>query len=239
MYEAIIEQIREHCDCLADKDMENVGLIEKSISQLIQLLSTITCWTNGSDPCATFLNSERMELFDMEKVVECGQCDSGIMEVDLFYTPVEPDSIKVKVLKRNRLKFEEIELDESQYSFNHYEDKLYIDLSDYAGTNPCNCDVIQKVIVEYVAGYDLLPECLMPIFCDLLDEIIEMNRCDCPLTCEPCQIDESSLSSVEIVEDEQFSKSLYIRNTIMNAYSKQLAFISLCGKQKAFWGMVV
>lgn len=240
MYEVIIEQIKENCDCLSEKDIES-GLVDKSISQLIQLISTLTCWTNRDSTCATFLSSDRQELFDINAIQQCGHCDHGLMDVELFYLPIVPESIKVKVLTRTGIKFEEHILDESLYSFNPYESVLYIDLKDFIFCNPCNCDVVEKVIVDYVAGYEELPECLLPIFCDLLSYLIEMNRCECAKSCDPCTlepIEEVTLTGYE--SDEQKTTYDFIRNTITNAYARQLELMSLCGRRrKRFWGTVV
>lgn len=240
MYENIIEQIKENCDCLKEKDIES-GLVDKSISQLIQLISTITCWTNRDMTCATFLSSDRQELFDINAIQQCGHCDHGLMDVELFYTPIVPETIKVKVLTRTGIKFEEHVLSEDEYSFNPYENVLYIDLKDFIFCNPCSCDSVEKVIVDYVAGYEELPECLLPIFCDMLSYLIEMNRCECAKSCDICDIDtvdEVTLTGYE--SEEQKTTFDFVKNTITNAYSRQLELMSLCGRRrKRFWGAVV
>ena len=113
-----------------------------------------------------------------------------------------------------------------------------IDLRNYIGCQPCNCDVIEKVIVDYVAGYDVLPECLLPIFCDMLKFLIEMNRCECG--CSTC--DEQTVQDLVITtedSEQQASTFDYIKSTIVKAYSRQLELISLCGRRKRFWGTVV
>lgn len=237
MYERIIEQLKDNCDCINEKDMKS-GLVERSIGQLIQLISMLTCWTNRDETCATFLSTDRQELFDVNAIIECGHCEYGLMDVELFYNPIQQETLKVKLLKRDGIRFEEIELSEEEFSYNPYENVLMIDLRNYIGCQPCNCDVIEKVIVDYVAGYDVLPECLLPIFCDMLKFLIEMNRCECG--CSTC--DEQTVQDLVITtedSEQQASTFDYIKSTIVKAYSRQLELISLCGRRKRFWGTVV
>ena len=236
MFDTIKEQLQGYCDCVdfgqTAKEQEHV---DKNLEELINFISTITCWRNK--PCETFLLSEREEVFDMDAVFECGCCDSGLMVVDPFYDNIQEDSIKVKLLKRDGIKFEEIELDESLYSYNAYLDKLYIDLSEFASQYECSCDVIEKVIVSYIAGYEYLPDCVLPIFCDMLEYINDLNSCDCE--CNNCGSEEDG-SVVELPgNDAQISAYIYIRDTITKSYSRQLEVMSLCGRGKHFMGMVI
>ncbi len=226
--DTIYEQLKNYCDCLKTSDV-NADNFNQNINQLIDLISTLTCWK--SKPCETLLSSDRQEVFDINAVKSCW-CDNGLMIVDLYYKEVKEETIKVTVQIRNGVQFEDLEIDTSDYSFNVYENKLYIDLSKYNINDFCSCEKVHKVIVEYTAGFELLPECLLPIFCDYLQYVIEYNRCDC--NCDTCEDDTTNEEPQEPDTIEE-----YIQNSIFIAYKRQLETISLCGRNNWFVGMVV
>lgn len=196
---------------------------------MVDLISTITCWKNST--CETFLSSDREEVFDINAVMNC-LCDSGLMIVELYYEQVKEETITVVLQKRTGIKFEEIVLTSEDFTYNERENKLYIDLSDYGIDNACSCEKLHKIIVQYTAGYEVLPRCLLPIFCDYLKYVIEMNRCQC--NCTNCESDDEDN---DITEPTNFEE--YIQNSLFIAYKRQLETISLCGKTRTFVGVVV
>lgn len=238
MYEVIAEQLKDYCSCISDKDFANTDKLEKNLGELIQLISAMTCWSNK--PCETFLSSDREEVFDIGSFKTCG-CDSGIITLDLFYPMIDVDSIKVYVLEREGVKFTKVEVDTDDYTYNPYERLLYIDLSNVGVTDVCRCDcsVYQKVIVDYVAGYEQIPDCLLPVFCDFFQFVIAMNKCEC--SCSACE-GETDTDDVIISEEnseEQITISQYIKEHIANAYALQLGVISVCGLRRRWIGTVV
>lgn len=242
MYEEIIEQLKNNCDCISENEWSNTKL-EQNISEFLDLISTMTCWKTKA--CETLLMSERVEVFDIEDLkYECGVCDSGLVTKTLYFDLIQEESINVKILIRNGIKFEEIELSKDLYSYISYDNILYVDLSDYIFDDECTCEKIVKLIVTYDAGYETLPECLFPVLCDFLDYVFDMNKCTCG-ACSTCETD--STQDVVIVEGETdntefISVKLQIRNLITSNYMRQLEFISLCGNSKAympFSGLVV
>lgn len=236
MYEEIIEQLSSSCDCISDNEWESSKL-ESNITEFLDLISTMTCWKTKA--CENFLSSEREEVFDVDIITDCRNCDSGLVVKTLYFDEVQTDSIEVKILIRNRLEFEEIEIPSEDFAFNPYTGELYVDLSDYAVGDACTCDKVIKMIVTYVAGYETLPDCLLPVLCDYLDYVIDMNKCSC--SCSVCDSDSTSDVVIEEPEnDEYISIKLRIRNMITENYMRQLEFISLCGTRKyLFTGMVV
>lgn len=242
MYEEIIEQLKDNCDCISENEWSNTKL-EQNISEFLDLISTMTCWKTKA--CETLLMSEREEIFDIESLkFECGVCDSGLVTKTLYFDLIQEESVKVKILIKSGIKIEIIELDDELYAFNPYTNEIYVDLSDYVFDDECTCEKTIKMIVTYDAGYEILPECLFPILCDFLDYVFDMNKCTCG-ACTTCESD--STQDVVIVEGETdnsefISIKLQIRNIIASNYMRQLEFISLCGNSKAympFGGLVV
>lgn len=237
----VVEQLKDKCDCLKETDT-SAYKFEQNVEQLINLISILTCWKRGSKEnyCETFLLSERKELFDFKQVKSCGCCDNNITTLCLYYDLVKPESISVKLRVRNGIKFSEVEIDSNDISFDEIENNLYIDLSNYTDvTNNCNCDVLQKIIVTYDAGFEEIPDCLIPVFCDYLSYVIDMNKCECG--CDSCD-DDNDVNIDDIVNmdsnAEQLNTYVTVRNHIISAYAQQLSIMSLCGRNY-FLGMVV
>lgn len=228
MFETIFEQLQASCDCIKQSDLKE-DTFKRNVLQLIDLISTITCWKNS--PCENFLSSDREEVMDIDVIKSCW-CDGGLMIVPLYYREIKEETIQVFVQMRNGVKFEEIELSQDDFSYNVYENKLYIDLSQYNINDVCSCEKVHKLIVRYTAGYELLPNCLIPAFCDFLQQVIEYNRCDC--VCNTCDDEEVNEEPVEPDTIEE-----YIQRTLFIAYARQLETISLCGNHKWFVGLVV
>lgn len=223
----VYEQLYDYCDCIRKSDTRDYKF-DKNIKLLIDLISTLTCW-KGS-PCETFLSSDREEVFDINAIQSC-YCDNGLMIIDLDYPEVKEDTFTVILQKREGIKFENIELSENEYAYNPYENKLYIDLSEHGTNCQCDCTKLHKVIVQYTAGFEEIPECLLPIFCEYLSHVIELNRCQC--NCTTCQEDETE-ESTEITDLEA-----YVKHSILVAYARQLETISRCKYKFEFKGMVV
>lgn len=224
----IYDQLKDYCNCLRVNDVQSLDF-NKNIDLLIDLISSLTCWKNN--PCETFLSSDREEVFDVGMIHSC-YCDNNLLILELRYKEIKKETITVKLQIREGIKFTEIEVSPDDFDFNVYENKLYIDLSNYSGIDPCNCINLHKVIIQYVAGYNLIPECLLPVFCDYLQYVIQMNRCDC--NCVQC---EEKVENEEPVEPDTVSE--YIQNSIFVSYARQLETISICKSKIEFRGLVV
>lgn len=228
MCETVYEQLQDYCDCIKQSDLKDDSF-KRNVDQLIDMISTLTCWKNS--PCENFLSSDREEVMDVDVIKSCW-CDGGLMIVPLYYREIKEETIQVIVQTRNGVQFEEIELSNEDFSFNPYENKLYIDLSAYDIDSVCSCEKVHKIIVRYTAGFEFIPNCLLPVFCDFLQKVIEYNRCDC--ACNTCEDDEENTEPVEPDTIEE-----YIQRVLFIAYQRQLETISLCGNHKWFVGLVV
>ncbi|MHC5215199.1 hypothetical protein ACYSNR_00920 [Enterococcus sp. LJL128] len=234
----IIEQLKGYCDCLPDAETEQ---LEKNITELINLVSMMTCWTQ--EACETFLAEERKEIFTVEDVKRCG-CEGGIFKFTPFFTQIFAESFELTLIRRFGIKEELFPIGADEYLYSEFSDELRVDLSKYLGNDLCNCQYEYMLIVEYIAGYQELPECLLPIFCDMLHIITSKNECDC----SKCQTCNDSSSSEGYISTDDYNGNLdptaYLERVFMrlieSAYKNQLGLISLCNRKMLnWWGEVI
>lgn len=236
----IVQQLKDFCDCFDDKELEE-EFLEKNVTELIFLISLLTCWTQK--PCETFLNSEREEIFTVEDIARCG-CQKGIIEVVPFYDNythelINPETLRVRVIKTLGIEDIEEELDVSKFAYSKRYGVIRIDLSDYLNSQCiCSCDNLKSVVVTYDAGYQEIPECLLELFCNLLHVVTDKNNCTCA-SCQTCK--QGSVDDASIVFDDEVSKDLdvYVTRLIESGYQKQLGLMSICKRSCGFLGEVI
>lgn len=248
MLDAIIEQLDNYCDCLPrgayDDDKEVTELFEKSVMQIINIISLLTCWTQN--PCETFLNGERSETIDVEPFNKCC-CNGGIVEFKPHYRPLVADSIKVTLIVYDGIHEDEIPIDNSAFSWNKRAEVVKVDLRNYINFSDCGCPKKYQLVFEYDAGYELIPECLLPVFCNLLAVVIKMNECCCDCACnENDTLDEESdiaIPGVEIEYSEGVTERLdkWLMKLVLDGFQQQIALISICEVSVArdIWGVIV
>lgn len=239
MFDDLLQQLNENCTCLSDDDIE-ADDFKKNVEQLINLLSILTCWKRGTEPCETFLLSERKEIFTIGQLQQCGCCDNYLMDVPLTYDKIDPSTIKIVFQVRDGIHFNLIEINSNDFSYDETENRVWIDFSNYEEAKKCGCEKMTKIIITYDAGYEKIPECLLPVFCDYLGYVIDMNRCKCG--CPVCDttetVTEDNILNADS-SDAQVSTYLVVRQHIITAYARQLESISICGRDYTYWGAVV
>jgi hypothetical protein len=234
-YQPIIEQLMDSCDCISgiDRDPE---LLERNIRDLVNLISIQTCWSNGL--CETFLLSSRVEFRDIKCFNSC-VCDASIMEVMPHYYPFVISSMKLEVIEISGITEITTEIDPDDFIWSESCGVLRIDLKKYVTCNCCKCSKY-KLRMTYNAGFEEIPECLIPLFCDILHVIYNKNKCDCE-SCQSCNNGNANVI-VEYTEGDEVSPVIdqYINNIIYNSYSEQLSYMSICEKNNLeFLGVVV
>lgn len=224
----IYEQLHQECDC--------VKVNEADVDELIQLISSLTCWQN--QPCETFLLSERREVMELPKCMD--ECE--IFTFEPFYHPYDADSFTFTLVTQRGI--EETSEDIAEYAYSETDDnfKMVLPLPDCkCGCKPCECEPTYKLVVTYVAGYEMLPDCLIPLMCEALQYIKEKNNCDCD-KCETCD-KKYEEDQIPIIVDDADTLTLQIKNylirTLSRQYRKQLSLISLCKPQQELWGFRV
>lgn len=220
----IYQQLENYCDC--------VKVVEDDVDELISLISMATCWTQK--PCETFLVSERKEVVELPN---CTDCD--IISFTPFYYPFVEESVAFTVVKSVGIEETYIPVTDFIWSEADETFKLDVPLPD-CKCQPCTCgcEPTYKLIATYDAGYEELPECLLPIFCEALRYVHELRTCDCE-KCSACGADE--------IDTQDYSQSYDIKDrlkdffvvTLTRQYVRKLSLIGLCDRTKEYWAVVV
>lgn len=230
----IYEQLADYCDCLTTMvDGEAVPVFEeRHVNELINLISNYTCW--AQHPCETFLQSERKEV---KELPDCA-CDCDVYEFDPFFAPFDPESFTFTLVEQNGITETYTEVTSYIYSEADEKFRLELPLPDCRCRKPkCGCESKYKLMVTYVAGYEELPECLLPIFCEALQWVYDRSKCDC----EECQDCDGVYKEEKQIDYTTLSGRLqeHFLNILSVQYFRQLSLISLCTRRNHLWGVVV
>lgn len=219
------EQLTEYCDC--------IDVNERDVNELINLVSTYTCWAQS--PCETFLKSERREVID---IPDCA-CDCDTFPFAPYYAPFDKDSFVFTLVERTGTDETLTVITDVHYSEVDETFYLNLPLPSCQCAPQCGCKTEYKLLVEYVAGYETIPECLLPLLCEALQWIIEKNKCDCE-ECEQCS-NKDYRNQPEIAYTSLTGRlQEHFLNVLTRQYFSQLALISLCRRYKGeLWGIVV
>lgn len=224
----IYEQLQNYCDCVDIEDDDYRAYIDEAVN----LISMATCWTDS--PCETFLLGERKEVIDLG---ECGECPIVFRPK---YSPFDSETFTFTLVEREGISESSTVLTDVAYS--EVDGSFLIDpsLPSCKCLTQCGCGTQYFLIVTYYAGYELLPDCLLPVFCNLLNVIKNKNRCDCE-TCQDCTTDNEN-SGVTYPTGDIVSASLesYLGQLLNGQYRKQLGLLSLCEYDpRVIWGVSV
>lgn len=224
----IYEQLNEYCDCLKDE------FSNRDVDELINLISSYTCW--AQNPCDTFLQSERRQV---EELPNCTK-DCDVYEFTPFFAPFDKDSFTFTLIEQNGIQETATPITDYVYSEVDGNFRLELPLPACNCKPNCGCESKFKLLVTYIAGYELIPECLLPLFCEALQWIAEKNKCDCE--CEKCEPCDQTYREQRQIDYTRLTGRLHEHFlTVLTAqYFRQLALISLCQKYKGqLWGVVV
>ena len=129
--------------------------------------------------------------------------------------------------------------DITTYAYSEADEKfrLELPLPNCKCAVACGCKSRYKLMVKYVAGYEEIPDCLLPLMCEALQWIIQKNECDCE-ACQDCENKYASNNEIDYTKltgriQEHFLTILTVQ------YFRQLALISLCSRKHDLWAVVV
>lgn len=221
------EQLTEYCDC------QNVN--DKDVAELINLISTYTCWTQK--PCETFLKGERTEVKELPSCL-CDEC--YIYEFEPLYTPFDVSSFEFSLVEQNGITETVTKLSAYNYSTVDGKFRLELPLPNCNCKPNCGCESNYKLFVTYVAGYEQIPECLLPLFCEALTWIAEKNKCCCEDGCDNCDPTKNTDEGIINYATIEGRLQEHFLNILTKQYFNQLSLISLCqGYKGELWGVVV
>lgn len=231
----IYEQLRNYCNCIESE------VTDADIDELIGLISMFTCWTQK--PCENFLMSERKQVRELPDCL----CDCDVYEFIPFYTPFDAESFKFTLVTQTGIEETSTSILDFAYSETDESFKMKLPIPSCKCAPDCGCETKYKLIAEYNAGYEMLPDCLIPLFCEGLQYIKERRECDCCASCQTCEHDyEADRVEVLVADAAKLTDQLkvFFMNTLTMQYKRQLSLISLCGRQDyiihdRIWGAVV
>ena len=232
----IYEQIKAYCNC--EEKINNNDIDE------INLASVLTCWADSKG--STLLKEER------EEYIELGIKPGSIYNFQPKYIEYDLDSFsfKLEIFNVATIEKEIVDIKQEDYLYDEATKQFYIKLDEYIPQVECTCDFIcnpcklenikYRLIVNYNAGYELLPEFLLPVFCDMVEIVHAKNICVCP-SCNSC--DKASGREGQVIyyaDGDVITVSLKekLGEKFVNSYITQLSYLSLC-KRDYLIGSVV
>lgn len=236
---SIYEQVTQFCDC--------VDITEKDVDDMISVVSLATGWM--LDPCETFEKSKRREIIDLPSCMDCPY------EFTPYYAPFDVSSMKLTLIKRKGLEITRTPIENfTYYGFDEGDmkrsGKILVDTGlpmCSCGCAECGCPAEYELYAEYDAGYELLPECILPVICNLLEVIHAKNSCDC--TQCGCSGDtatydaDGNVTTQEIKYKSGDVVSVFLETDLgkmlVEQYKNQLGILYLLKKKHDFWGCVV
>lgn len=221
----IYKQLADYCECVKDAET-------KDIDDLINIISFAAGW--AVEPCGTFLMSERREVIDLPPCMDCAY------EFEPYYRPFDVESFKFALAEITEDGEEVTEITDVAYISSKGVFKVKTGLpSCKCRRCVCGCEPEYKLLVEYTAGYEELPDCLLPVFCNLLEVIVAKNKCDCGCGCDNTK--EEAENEVRYATGDVVSVQLEtdIGKLLVEQYKSQMATIVLTKPVSPLWGYVV
>lgn len=221
MADSFIDRLKSHCSCVEADDADVV--------ELINLVSSATGW--AVHPCETFLKGPRRELIDLPNCMDCAY------EFTPYYHPFDPETFSFKLVD---ISDEGEGVVEAPFVFIGSKEVFRVQTglpSCKCAQNPCGCGHEHKLLVTYEAGYEEdIPECLYPVFCNLLDVIHAKNKCECGCGCpEETKNEEPTYAQGDIVTVQVETD---LGKMVVADLKRQLGMISLL-RRNDLWGFVV
>lgn len=238
----LYDQLVQYCQCVEEAT-------DRDVEDMIGVVSLATGWTKN--PCDTFELMERREVIDLPLCMDCP------FEFEPYYKPFDADSFSFTLIKRKGMEEERVYLNNFRYNgFDDrdmkYEGGFLIDtglpLCNCSCKDDCGCPTEYKLLVTYEAGYSVLPECILPVFCNLLEVIHAKNSCDCGgCACNSGGTTtydaDGNITTQEIKYKSGDVVSVFLETDLakmlVEQYKNQLGMISLLKYKHDVWGYVV
>lgn len=167
------------------------------IWQAIRYISHLACWTDSDND--TFLTSIRTQVVEVSAKCacqpDCCECDKNVIAIHLDYAPVPHNPFSIAHL--SGVYGGEIlrEVIGHEYLNDHFDpatNTLYISRRDFPnllldkGGCCCLCDHRIVIEIKYLAGYDDIPDGILPLICPIISKIdeakVSMSSCHQAMT---------------------------------------------------------
>lgn len=201
---------------------------------MLNVVSMFTCWSDDSceSKCSSFLQGERREVVDLPSCMDC------VYEFTPRFAPFVPESFTFSLVKIVGTEEEITPITDFRYSTLDCKFRVNTGLpSCKCICNPCGCAPEYKLLVEYVAGYEELPACVLPVLCNLLTVIHAKNDCCCDDSCACNQGEQDIKYACGDVTSVQIETDL--GKLVAEQMTGSLGVLSVCPQQTDIWGVVV
>lgn len=233
--EEVVDQLKTNCLCFKEQETASLNVLAR---QLVDNISLSTCWTRNA--CETLLTSLRTERIEVP-CVNVNDCCGNIQRFRPYYQAnINESTLSVSLIVQSGLKTTITDLDKGHFSLTSvkgFSEILYT-LDEYM--DKCNCNSCDSFYLEfqYEAGYDKLPDCLLPELCEIA-KTITASSLGCGDITECCELPQKELGYVLKSKrmgelswswDKDKDSIQYLYNQLVTANRfKALAMISLCG----------
>lgn len=248
MADNLFEQVTQYCDCVKE-------ITVKDVNDMIDVVSLATGWM--LTPCETFELSDRREVIDLPSCMDCPYTFTP------YYTPFDASSFSFSLIATKGTERTITPITDFLFTGFHsygcdcgsdmqYKGDFIVDTGLPKCTcsckTECGCPTEYQLLVEYKAGYETLPDCLLPVMCNLLEVIHAKNSCDCQeCGCESSKatynVDGETITTQEIKYKSGDVVSVFLETDLgkmlVEQYKNQLGMMSLLKYTHDVWGCVV
>ena len=240
---SINEQVKQYCDCVNE-------ITDKDVADMISVVSLATGWM--LNPCETFEKAGRREIIPLPSCLDCP------FEFEPYYLPFDASSFSFTLIERKGMEITQTPIEKfAYYGYDDremkYEGKFLVDTGlpqcNCTCGDECGCPTTYELLVEYEAGYELLPDCLLPVMCNLLEVIHAKNDCDCKQCgCEDGESitydSDGNITSDQVIKYKSGDVvSVFLETDLakmlVEQYKNQLGMMSLLKYHHNVWGFVV
>lgn len=210
----LIVQLKHHCLCLGKKDDE----LERALERALALFSTFTCGNS-------ILKKRKTERRRLDRECDCS-CEDDYLRFYPFWPNAHNYEVSIETITGLKV------TPQSALFAELSEGEIKVDISD-APCRSCTCDE-SFLVVQYDAFWDIIPDDLIPFFCDLMNAILIIQKNACG-TCTNCKNFKGSDMQQWIADNGGDEMSFYsLEKYIYGYYDRILRKYSLCRKAKVF-----
>lgn len=199
--EALFKQVADFCGYDVPEDEEAARKFKEEywpkIWQAIRYISNVACWSD--DELETLLGSCRKQVYHAETICACRptccNCNEDMIVIPLDYAPFPEKpfvSGKITVVIDGKPQTTPITADYLNEHLDTITGKLYISRDDFPEVlldhNRCCCLCKRKlsILLQYNAGYETIPDGILPLICPIVAKIDEaklgMSNCHQAMT---------------------------------------------------------